>query len=307
MPSLLTVRQVAALLSVSETTVYRLKRRGEISFVKIGSSLRFRPADVAEYENRQSVTALGNAQQERPEPPKLHLAFPLKRRRSGRMQEAYMATIKQRPQADGGGYQVRFYAPDGSRRSKTFAKIKDAEQFATKSEADKLRGQWLDPKLAKTPFEEVAAIYLDGLVHLAPSTRMKVEGHLRNYILPTFRRFQVANINPSDVRSWISAMMKHGLSPATVKAIHGTFSRVINQAVLDGMIPRSPSFGVKLPKEDPADEMNVIESEKLVALAEALDPRFRTLIYTAAYSGLRWSELVALKVHNLDCSRAPST
>jgi len=74
----------------------------------------------------------------------------------------------------------------------------------------------------------------------------------------------------------------------------------MNQAVLDGMIPRSPSVGMKLPKEDAGDEMNVIEPEKLVALADALHPRFQTLIYTAAYSGLRWSELVALKVKNLD-------
>ena len=82
MPSLLTVRQVAALLSVSETTVYRLKGRGEISFVQVGGSVRFRPSDVAEYENRQSVAALGYAGQERPEPPRLNLAFPVKRRRS---------------------------------------------------------------------------------------------------------------------------------------------------------------------------------------------------------------------------------
>ena len=211
-----------------------------------------------------------------------------------------MATIKQRPDADGGGWQVRFYAPDGSRRAKTFPKKKEAEQFATKMEADKLRGQWLDPKLAKTPFEDVVATYLDTLVHLSPSTRMKVEGHLRNYVLPTFRRFQVANIKPSDVRAWISAMMRHGLSPATVKAIHGTFSRVMNQAVLDGMVSRSPSAGVNLPKEDPGEEMNVIEPEKLVALADALNPRFQALIYTAAYCGLRWSELVALQVRNLD-------
>lgn len=88
LPSLLTVREVAALLSVSETTVYRLKRRGEISCVKVGSSLRFRPSDVADYQDRQSVTALGYAQQERPEPPRLNLAFPLKRRRSSSGQEA---------------------------------------------------------------------------------------------------------------------------------------------------------------------------------------------------------------------------
>lgn len=87
-PSLLTVRQVAALLSVSETTVYRLKRRGQISCVKVGGALRFRPADVDDYQNRQSVTALGYAGQERPEPPRLNLAFPLKRRRASSMQEA---------------------------------------------------------------------------------------------------------------------------------------------------------------------------------------------------------------------------
>jgi excisionase family DNA binding protein len=81
-PRLLTVPEVAALLSVSETTVYRLKGRGEIGFVKVGGSLRFRPADVAEYEDRQSVVGLGYARHERPEPPRLNLAFPLKRRRA---------------------------------------------------------------------------------------------------------------------------------------------------------------------------------------------------------------------------------
>jgi excisionase family DNA binding protein len=87
-PSLLNVRQVAELLSVSETTVYRLKRRGEIGFVKVGASLRFRPADVADYQNRRSVTALGYAAPETPEPPRLKLAFPPKRRRASKMQEA---------------------------------------------------------------------------------------------------------------------------------------------------------------------------------------------------------------------------
>lgn len=87
-PSLLTVREVAALLSVSETTVYRLKGRGEIGFVKVGGSLRFRPGDVADYQDRRSVTALGYPDQERLEPPRLNLAFPLKRRRASSLQEA---------------------------------------------------------------------------------------------------------------------------------------------------------------------------------------------------------------------------
>ncbi len=95
-------------------------------------------------------------------------------------------------------------------------------------------------------------------------------------------------------------MLDTGLSPATVKAVVGTFSRILNQAVVDGLIPRSPVVGVQLPKEGPGEEMHVLEPEQIAALATAIDPRFRTLIFTAAYTGLRWSELAALKLKNLD-------
>lgn len=211
-----------------------------------------------------------------------------------------MARIRQRAEEDGGGYQVRYYGPDGKRRAKTFARKRDAEKFINTVETDKLRGEWIDPKLAKTPLEECVAAYLDTLTHLKPSTRLKVEGHLRNYVLPTFKDLQIADIRSSDVRAWISAMLRHGLSPATVKAVHGTFSRIMNQAVLDGMIPRSPCVGVKLPKEAAGEEMHVLEPSAIERLAESTKPRFRALIYMAAYTGMRWSELVALKVSNLD-------
>lgn len=211
-----------------------------------------------------------------------------------------MAKIRERSTEDGGGFQVRYYGPDGKRRAKTFPRRRDAEKFANTVETDKIRGEWIDPRLAKTPFEEYVAKYLDTLSHLKPSTRLKVEGHLRNYVLPTFSKIQTAEIRPSDVRVWISAMLKHGLSAATVKAITGTFSRIMNQAVVDGLISHSPLKGVQLPKEERGEEMRVLEASQIGRLAETLDPRFRTLIYTAAYTGLRWSELVALKVSSLD-------
>ena len=214
-----------------------------------------------------------------------------------------MAKIRERSAADGGGYQVRYYGPDGRRRARTFPRKKDAQNFANTVETDKLRGQWVDPKLAKTPFEDFVAAYLDTLSHLRPSTRLKVEGHLRNYILPTFGKLQIVEIRPSDVRAWITAMLNHGLSPATAKAVHGTFSRIMNQAITDGLIGRSPSVGVKLPKEGPGEEMRVLEPSQVKAVADAIDPRYRALIFTAAYTGLRWSELVALKTRNVDLDK----
>jgi excisionase family DNA binding protein len=46
---LLTAPQVAELLSVSESLVYALRRTGKLRAVRVGTLLRFRPADVRAY------------------------------------------------------------------------------------------------------------------------------------------------------------------------------------------------------------------------------------------------------------------
>ncbi len=80
---LLTVRQVAKLLAVSTTTVYRLTRSGEISSLKVGGSLRFRSRDIAAYADGEIVTATRYAPKSNVEPTRLNFAFPVKRRRGG--------------------------------------------------------------------------------------------------------------------------------------------------------------------------------------------------------------------------------
>lgn len=145
-----------------------------------------------------------------------------------------MAKIRRRSIKDGGGYQVRYYGADGRRHAKTFPRKREADQFAATVEADKARGQWVDPALARTRVADYVGGYLDTLTHLRASTRLKVEGHLRNYILPTFGELRVGDVRPSDVRVWIAAMLDTGLSSATVKAVVGTFGRILNQAVVDG-------------------------------------------------------------------------
>jgi integrase len=41
-------------------------------------------------------------------------------------------------------------------------------------------------------------------------------------------------------------------------------------------------------------------------VAESIDPRYRVLVLTAAYTGLRFGELAGLKVDALDLLRAGS-
>jgi integrase len=49
-----------------------------------------------------------------------------------------------------------------------------------------------------------------------------------------------------------------------------------------------------------AAEMRVATVAQVAALAQAIDPRFRALVLVAAYAGLRWGELVGLRVKRVD-------
>jgi integrase len=50
--------------------------------------------------------------------------------------------------------------------------------------------------------------------------------------------------------------------------------------------------------------MHFLSAEQVNDLAGAISDRYRVLIYTAAYSGLRAGELCALQVTDLDLVRA---
>ena len=54
---LLTVGQVADLLSISEGYVHALKATGKLKFIKIGSSVRYRRSDIEQFI-QQRVTRI---------------------------------------------------------------------------------------------------------------------------------------------------------------------------------------------------------------------------------------------------------
>lgn len=47
-----TTRELAGMLRVTETTIYRMARRGELAYYNIGRAMRFRRADVDAFLTR---------------------------------------------------------------------------------------------------------------------------------------------------------------------------------------------------------------------------------------------------------------
>lgn len=73
----------------------------------------------------------------------------------------------------------------------------------------------------------------------------------------------------------------------------------MDTAVEAGLIVRNPC-SVKGAATERAPEMRVATVAQVAALAEVIDPRFRALVLVAAYAGLRWGELVGLRVKRVD-------
>ncbi len=93
-------------------------------------------------------------------------------------------------------------------------------------------------------------------------------------------------------------MVGKDLAAGTIRSTYGTLPRVLRTAEVDGIIVTA--MGIDLPKEVARAEMTFLSPTEVAYLAEAIEPRYQALIYTAAYTGMRWGELAALRVERVN-------
>lgn len=199
-----------------------------------------------------------------------------------------------------GKWRARYYDPAGHRRAKSFARKSDARAFLASMETDKRRGEWIDPRLGHITLREYAEGWAETKANVRDRTRLNVEGRLRAHILPAFDDTALGSIKPADVRAWVAALTSKGLAPSTVKATYLTFGQIMSTAEIDGIIRRSPCIGIELPAEGSRAEMHFLTPTQVDALAEAMDDRYRCLIFTAAYTGMRAGEIGALRLDRVN-------
>jgi len=198
---------------------------------------------------------------------------------------------------------VRHRGPDGKERAKTFKRKIDAENWERSQDTAKQRGTWVDPSLAKQSFAAYVETWMRGQSHLAPTTGVKVRGHIDNHLLPAFGTSPLARIDAPQIRRWLADTIESGRQPSTVRGVHSTLSRILKTATVDRVICRNPCNDVSLPRDRQRIEKRFLSASEVHDLAGAIDDRYRALIYLAAYSGLRWGEIAALKIENIELPR----
>lgn len=229
-----------------------------------------------------------------------------------------MAHIKKRTYERRNGkvstyWRATYTAPDGRNRTRQFDRKVDAQAWLDLNGADVLRGEWFDPDKAGERFATWVADWKATMVDLRPSTLERDLGYVDRYIVPTFGHMTLGQIDHMAVQTWITTLTKTGpdpwwdatdpknakrrtkpLAPATAVKAAQIMGKIMATAVTARKIKWNPCTDLKLPKME-REEMRFLAVDEVDALADAIDLRYRAMVYVAAYGGLRIGELAGLR------------
>ena len=106
--------------------------------------------------------------------------------------------------------------------------------------------------------------------------------------------YRLGRLPAEEIENWLNDELAAGLAPSSVHRHYRTLRRMLQVAVEKQKILTNPCDRVDPPRV-PKREMTFLDWEQAIALAEAHNERYRTLIYVAVDTGMRWSELVGLR------------
>lgn len=133
------------------------------------------------------------------------------------------------------------------------------------------------------------------------------------YIIPYIGSVQLANLTAASVQSLYNRLVKsteqggNGLSPKTLKNVHGILHKALQQAVLNGMIRKNPTEACKLPRVVKS-EVEPLDEDEIVTFLKAIRGHQHELIYKVTmFTGLREGEVLGLTWDCIDFEKEKLT
>ncbi|MDC8971485.1 tyrosine-type recombinase/integrase [Mycobacterium marinum] len=145
---------------------------------------------------------------------------------------------------------------------------------------------------------------------LAPATTRRGDGKTLG-IDAVFGGYPLNKITREYIQAWVNSLTAAGKKPSTVRHAFWTVRMVLEQAVVDGRLAKSPAEHIKLPTETGAnggqvgvvvDRAMFLTLAQVSALVDATPWPYNVLVHVAAWTGLRAAELGGLTIANVELS-----
>jgi integrase len=198
-----------------------------------------------------------------------------------------------------GRFQARYLGPDGLDRPAphTFATKKDADDWLAERQSEVRAGRWRDPDAGAVNFGEYAVRWIEER-GLAPTTAELYRRLLRIHLLPTFEAVNLDEITPPSVRTWRAERLA-STGATTVAKAYRLLKAILQTAADDELIHRNPCR-IRGAGKEPAPERPIATVAQVDALADAMGPRWRLVVYLAAFGPARPEEQAALRRLDVD-------
>ena len=201
-----------------------------------------------------------------------------------------------------GKRRTRFKTVHGTKR--------DAQTELTRLLNDKNQGTYIEPsKLTLSKFLEQ---WLEDYAkpHTAPTTYERWEEIVNKHLSPALGVIPLKDLSPLHIQGYYADALangrrngKGGLSAQTVKHHHRLLYQALKQAVSWRILAQNPAAAVNSPKPE-AKEIQFLSKAELATLIKAAKgTRLYAPVMTAATTGLRRGELLALRWQDIDLDR----
>jgi len=201
-------------------------------------------------------------------------------------------------------YQVRYLVRDPQaasgwvETSATIPTLREAKAF--KSERDNeaaLGSRRFDPRLGRTPLNRIWTQFCG---HKKPAVSPKTwSGYTQHWelrIAPHFGHVPVDEITRNAVQDFVDGLT---VGPWAKVSTLRLLRSILDVAHQDGRIHRNPAVGVSAGRIPERERHRYLTAPEVQALAAACGDQ-GDVVTILAYTGLRWSELVGLRVKDID-------
>jgi integrase len=189
-------------------------------------------------------------------------------------------------------YEALYQDRAGKRHRRLFVLKKDARRWLDEQTAGMVTGQWADPRAGKKTVRAYGEAWLARQV-ISPGTVTAYRTVLTNHVYPALGAMRMDTINRTDVQKLVKSW-ETSAAARTVEGRYAVLAILMRAAVKDRVISTSPCVDIKLPKIEPRSALVPISTATVLALREALPPRYRAFITVAAGTGMRRGELLGL-------------
>jgi integrase len=204
-------------------------------------------------------------------------------------------------------WRAHWYHPDDRsvKKERTFRDKRTAQRWISELDRKAHDGMYKSAGSRKT-WEDLVEAWRDTRYgELAPRSRSRYDQVLRTHLDPEFGGKRLMHLDREAVRRYIGRLARQvaagNLSGGTVHKIHTVLSSILTEGVELEWIPANPARRVRgMPSAKRQRQPVFLTRPEAEALIAATDPRYQLLIRFAVFTGLRQSEVFALRRRHVD-------